>query len=88
MLTEQTDFDKFKTAVKHNSWFAHPEMIILALLGDSDASKRELGVKLIKKTRSSSGEPQRGLRDFKKPAAAVNFDATSYDKINKRFERH
>ena len=61
---------------KINSFFAHPEAILLAALFSDDLSVRKWAVECILKDRER--RENRGLRQFKVPGESLNLGATSY----------
>ena len=65
----------------HNSFFAHPENIILAMITDHRPHIRELGLRRVMKARAA--KPSGKIRKFKVPAN-LNFDAAEYFELINR----
>ena len=66
----------FKKVFQNNSYFAHPEAILLAALFDNNLDNRAKAVDMINADRARRSEPGHQRRIWKKPI--VNFEATSY----------
>ena len=62
--------------IQRNAFFAHPENIILAMIGDDRHHIRELGLRKILKIRDNGGQNSKNLRIFQVPK--LNFDASAY----------
>ena len=61
--------------LRRNSYFAHPENVILAVITDHRSHIRELGLRRVMKARAA--QPNAKIRKFEIPAN-LNFDAVEY----------
>ena len=79
----ESEYTTVQKAILDNNWFAHIEMVILALLADEDPAKRKIGANLVKRARVGIDEgATRPLRDFKKPKKDhMNFAAKDYSEL-------
>lgn len=74
--TGKTIQDIIFPVIERNSYFAHPENILLTMLVDDIRSIREQAVTAILKTRARPGENNTTNRIFSKPK--LNFTANTY----------
>lgn len=70
-----------QASVQHNCYFAHPENVLLAMLGDDDKTVRAKAVKMILKIRrtAESTDHTSSIRKFHLPKC--NFEAKSYPEL-------
>lgn len=62
-----------RTVINNNSYFAHPENVLLSMLVDNQYNVRKKAVEIILRSRSETHE---GVRTFKKPN--LNYNASVY----------
>ncbi|OXU32187.1 hypothetical protein TSAR_007981 [Trichomalopsis sarcophagae] len=67
----------FDETIQNNSYFAHPENILLAMLADERKSIRQKAYDKIVEVRENHPVSRNGIRKFIKPN--INFDASSYE---------
>ena len=81
-LLSAEDMEVFKGSLLNNNFCMHPEMILVALLGDPEKSKREMAFDIIMDVRQQPTDED--IRLFEKPTLEqVNFDATDYSDMIK-----
>ena len=61
--------------VERGAWHAHPENVILSLIGSQDESERKFAIDMIKKVRDGENYGDTSVRDFHAPK--LNFKADS-----------
>lgn len=83
LFKDSEELQVLQQSVQQNCYFAHPENVLLAMLGDNEKIVRAKAVKLITKIRrtgssstDSSQSPNPSVREFHLPQ--LNFDAESY----------
>ena len=64
--------------IQHNSYFAHPENLLLSMMTDDRPHIRELALRRILKARDQS--KRKGVRQFTVPP--INFDKTVQSKLS------
>jgi hypothetical protein len=70
----KADFEVIKPVLQRNSYFAHPENILIAMLGDSNKKMRCFAVDQILKTRKCPQHCSKTVRSFSIPT--INFAAS------------
>ena len=77
-LPEAADFETSQNVLNRNSFWAHPENIIISMMGDDDREVRRQAVNWVKRARDEF-DPVNHPRQFIPPQ--VDFTATSYTKM-------
>ncbi|KAF0311034.1 hypothetical protein FJT64_018102 [Amphibalanus amphitrite] len=70
------DLEVVQASLARNSFMAHPENVLLAMLGDQEETVRAQAVDLIISLRRRRGQLPNSLRRFCKPS--INFEANNY----------
>lgn len=65
--------------IDRNSYFAHPENVIVSMMADSNKSLRQKAVNAILDNRREASNVEQPIRKFIKPK--LNFNALSYDEM-------
>lgn len=65
--------------IKRNAWFSHPENLLLSMISDPDADKRQLGWRRILKARTTLRRTN-AVREFSVPLE-IRLDAPSYVEV-------
>ena len=70
--------EKVNNVLKNNSFWAHPENMLLAFAMDSNPNLNAKALEIIQKLRKSKAKR---IRKFRKPGKFLNFEAQSYDEL-------
>lgn len=67
-----------RPTIEHNSYYLHPENLLLAMISDPDPTIRLQGYEKIRTARSN---PSARIREFHVPKQEINFDCNVYTEI-------
>ena len=83
-LLSAEDLKVFHDSLLNNNFMMNHELILVALLGDPDQSKRQIAFDKIIEVRKKGPSPPGEIREFEKPSRdVVNFDAAEYHQMIK-----
>ena len=83
-LLSEEDLSVFHDSLLNNNFMMNHELILVALLGDPDQSKRQIAFDKIIEVRKKGPSPPGEIREFEKPSRdVINFDAAEYHQMIK-----